>query len=162
MELIPILSTIILIATISTFILAIGAYILYKVRERKRHDSTEQYSKEVDAEVISPAYPPEEIPNVKKQNVETKTEIFEEAKEDLKNEKIENDLETSKVEKEIIHEPLYEDEYFEPEIPKKRDEETTIKHWRSRATKNSRFLKYTSEGYVIAKGDRNSGVKKWR
>ena len=35
MELIPVLSTIILIATISTFLLAIGAYILYKVREGK-------------------------------------------------------------------------------------------------------------------------------
>lgn len=35
MELIPILSFIILVATISTFILAIGAYVLYKVRERK-------------------------------------------------------------------------------------------------------------------------------
>jgi hypothetical protein len=35
MELIPILSTIILVATISTFILAVGAYILYKIRESK-------------------------------------------------------------------------------------------------------------------------------
>jgi len=31
MELIPILSTIILAATASTFILAVGAYILYKI-----------------------------------------------------------------------------------------------------------------------------------
>lgn len=35
MELIPILSTIILVATIATFILAVAAYILYKVRERR-------------------------------------------------------------------------------------------------------------------------------
>lgn len=35
MELIPILSFIILVSTISTFILAIGAYVLYKLRERK-------------------------------------------------------------------------------------------------------------------------------
>lgn len=35
MELVPILSTIILVATIATFILAIAAYILYKARERK-------------------------------------------------------------------------------------------------------------------------------
>jgi len=35
MELIPILSTIILVATISTFILAVGAYILFKIREGK-------------------------------------------------------------------------------------------------------------------------------
>ena len=35
MEIIPILSTIILVATIATFILAIAAYVLYKVRERR-------------------------------------------------------------------------------------------------------------------------------
>ena len=35
MELIAILSTIILVATISTFILSIGAYILYKIRSRR-------------------------------------------------------------------------------------------------------------------------------
>ncbi|MCF8261980.1 MAG: hypothetical protein K9J12_14475 [Melioribacteraceae bacterium] len=35
MELIPILSLIILVATISTFVLAVGAYILFKVRERR-------------------------------------------------------------------------------------------------------------------------------
>ncbi len=41
MELIPILSTIILVATISTFILAVGAYILYKIREGKVRVSPE-------------------------------------------------------------------------------------------------------------------------
>lgn len=35
MELITILSTIILIATISTFILSVGAYILFKIRSRR-------------------------------------------------------------------------------------------------------------------------------
>ncbi len=35
MEIIPILSTIILVATIATFILAVAAYILYKIRERR-------------------------------------------------------------------------------------------------------------------------------
>ena len=39
MELIPVLSTIILVATISTFLLAIGAYILYKIREEQRSAS---------------------------------------------------------------------------------------------------------------------------
>jgi hypothetical protein len=35
MELIPILSTIILVATISTFILAVGAYIVFRVQENR-------------------------------------------------------------------------------------------------------------------------------
>lgn len=34
MEIVPILSTIILVATIATFILAIAAYILFKIRQR--------------------------------------------------------------------------------------------------------------------------------
>jgi hypothetical protein len=42
MELVPILSTIILVGTIATFILAVFAYILYKVRERKSRERSEQ------------------------------------------------------------------------------------------------------------------------
>jgi len=54
MELIPILSLIILVATVSTFILAVGAYVLYKVRERKGKESATQPSS-IPAELISPA-----------------------------------------------------------------------------------------------------------
>lgn len=54
MELIPILSLIILVATISTFILAVGAYILYKIRERKGKETTAQPAT-IPAELISPA-----------------------------------------------------------------------------------------------------------
>jgi heme/copper-type cytochrome/quinol oxidase subunit 2 len=49
MELVPILSTIILVGTIATFILAVAAYILYKVRERRAHEDsagTPQYVRE--------------------------------------------------------------------------------------------------------------------
>lgn len=38
MELVPILSTIILVGTIATFILAVAAYVLYKIRERRAHE----------------------------------------------------------------------------------------------------------------------------
>lgn len=54
MELIPILSAIILIATISTFILAVGAYILYKVREKRGNIEKQQGYHQVEAELISP------------------------------------------------------------------------------------------------------------
>jgi len=55
MELIPILSTIILVATISTFILAIGAYILFKVQE-KRADQFLKRGQEIEkAELLEPA-----------------------------------------------------------------------------------------------------------
>lgn len=55
MELIPILSLIILVATISTFILAVGAYILYKVRERKGVTAAAPQPSALPAEYITPA-----------------------------------------------------------------------------------------------------------
>ncbi|MEW6508140.1 MAG: hypothetical protein AB1432_10390 [Bacteroidota bacterium] len=55
MELIPILSLIILVATISTFILAVGAYILYKVRERKGVLAQAPQPAAIPAELIAPA-----------------------------------------------------------------------------------------------------------
>ncbi len=38
MELVPILSTIILVGTIATFILAVAAYVLYKIREQRAQE----------------------------------------------------------------------------------------------------------------------------
>ncbi len=55
MELIPILSLIVLVATISTFILAVGAYILYKIRERKGVSEKAAQPAAVPAELVAPA-----------------------------------------------------------------------------------------------------------
>jgi FlaG/FlaF family flagellin (archaellin) len=55
MELIPILSTIILVATICTFILAIGAYILYKVREGKPQYAYQTKPASVQGELVVPS-----------------------------------------------------------------------------------------------------------
>ncbi len=55
MELIPILSTIILVATICTFILAIGAYILYKIREGKPQYAYQTKPSTVKAELVVPS-----------------------------------------------------------------------------------------------------------
>ncbi|MCK9279814.1 MAG: hypothetical protein M0P71_04275 [Melioribacteraceae bacterium] len=54
MELIPILSLIILVATISTFILAVGAYILYKVRERRGLTADAPQPAVIQGELITP------------------------------------------------------------------------------------------------------------
>ena len=48
MELVPILSTIILVGTIATFILAVFAYILYKVRERRTREAAGQQRQYVE------------------------------------------------------------------------------------------------------------------
>ena len=55
MELIPILSAIILVATISTFILAIGAYIVFKVQEKRADKLVQREEKLEMAEALKPA-----------------------------------------------------------------------------------------------------------
>ncbi len=55
MELIPILSLIILVATISTFMLSVGAYILYKIRERKGMTTSAPQPSALPAELVAPA-----------------------------------------------------------------------------------------------------------
>ncbi len=55
MELIPILATIILVATISTFFLSIGAYVLFKVRESKGYAAKmEAPAQTIQAELVTP------------------------------------------------------------------------------------------------------------
>jgi hypothetical protein len=54
MELIPILSLIILVATVSTFMLAVGAYILYKIRERKGKVAQAPQPAALPAELVTP------------------------------------------------------------------------------------------------------------
>jgi len=57
MELVPILSTIILVGTIATFILAVAAYILYKIRERRsgREVAAEERRREEPHALVEPA-----------------------------------------------------------------------------------------------------------
>lgn len=55
MELIPILSLIILVATITTFILSIGAYAMYKVRERKGEGKSAETPSTIEAELLTPS-----------------------------------------------------------------------------------------------------------
>jgi hypothetical protein len=62
MELIPVLSTIILVATISTFLLAIGAYILYKIRESKGQQAIAPIPSTVRAELYTPAEISAQVP----------------------------------------------------------------------------------------------------
>ena len=54
MELIPILATIILMATISTFFLAVGAYVMYKIREKRGVVQQVQEPTTIQAELITP------------------------------------------------------------------------------------------------------------
>ncbi len=54
MELIPVFSLIVLVATISTFILAVGAYIMFRVRESRYRPGPTRSAPTFDADVFAP------------------------------------------------------------------------------------------------------------
>ena len=54
MELIPVFSLIVLVATIGTFILAVGAYIMFRVRESRRTPEQKRTATSYEADVFAP------------------------------------------------------------------------------------------------------------
>ena len=54
MELIPVFSLIVLVATIGTFILAVGAYIMFRVRESRGRPRQQRASTSYEADVFAP------------------------------------------------------------------------------------------------------------
>ncbi|HVO75507.1 MAG TPA: hypothetical protein VMT35_15870 [Ignavibacteriaceae bacterium] len=132
MELIPILSTIILAATAATFILAIGAYILYKIRERRVKSNIIQPPPKYEAELVAPAKNEnEEIPD----DLKVQPDDLKRIKRNL------DSLKDSAGKKEQM------DVSLEPKEAKK------IK---------SKFLKYTSEGFISPKDDKKKETTRWR
>lgn len=161
MELIPILSTIILVATISTFILAIGAYILYKVREARGQQAVAPAPKEVQAELITPATAPVQQERI--QTIQAPAErttyierqpIFVQQRQPMASRYNPEPQRYSGQEK--VNEPVYARQRgFTPNYAPLSAEE--------KKKTEERFLKYTEEGYVAPKDDKNSsGALKWR
>jgi len=134
MELIPILSTIILVATISTFILAVGAYILYKVQETRADQYARQEVVREQAELLEPAdYGGRKLiieePEQKQPFVQHHYHPVEKAVKERKANRTHQEKERIKIKRQ----PL------EP-----------------------RFLKFTSEGYVETQKDQDAGVVSWQ
>ncbi len=169
MELIPILSMIILVATISTFLLAIGAYILYKVRERKGQEEVARQQSEIEAELVTPAEPGESAA-ARTGRTAPQTE-FAESKPAPK---------ISAQQRMFVQQgsALPSQSGFTP-MPKPYTaykQQAPVSSAGSKAVEgsgtgkkapkeknaDSRFLKYTSEGYIPAKEDKDAGALKWR
>lgn len=147
MELIPILSTIILVATISTFVLSIGAYILYKIRERKSEKTKRTIPAPLQAELVVPS---DVIP--------TKTSA--------------NEIKASQYQSPFtVQSPAAhvkkEKQKAEPVEPKRFSVED-IKNVPpppkqfARRSRDTKFFKYTSEGYIPTSEDKMAGVTKWK
>lgn len=150
MELIPILSTIILVATICTFILAIGAYILYKIREGKPQYSYQTKPQSIKAEVVVPS----EINLTKEQT------ISEQGKSVITESGITREEYTRQ------HKPAQSKYTPEPRgykaVEIKPQKQKLRAKYSEQVSDENKFLKYTSDGYISTQDDRSSGEVKWR
>lgn len=145
MELIPILATIILVATICTFILAIGAYILYKIRERKGEAVVAKKPDVVEGELLTP------LEQIKYEKETDKVKIAKRIEEVYARNNREEETKTTVVQK------------GQPgPLPRRKIQEVKNKEKKQlRLNKEEKFLKYTMEGYVPPIEDETSKIK-WR
>jgi hypothetical protein len=151
MELIPILSAIILVATICTFLLAIGAYILYKVRESKGQQTFAPVPSTIRAELVTPVeiqqpeqkiapqpiyVEPQSVPLYQQRPVYAQQPIQQRAP----------------IGPQYASQPKqYADAGY-----------SDVKCYPQLKT-DSKFLRYTSEGYVTpSKEEKTSGALKWK
>lgn len=147
MELIPILSTIILVATISTFILSIGAYVLYKIRERRTTAVPVVPPRTMQAELVIPAdvVPHRLTAEQTKQPQYQSPFTVQKPSEGL----------TGGRQRSIAPEAkqFSVDETVKYKVPRQNN---------LRKTTENKFLKYTTEGYVPTEEDKEIGAFKWR
>ncbi len=155
MELIPILATIILMATISTFFLAVGAYVLYKIRERKGVTVEQIAPQTIKAELVTPEILAEQAPAiVEKRQRAPAPRAFERPNPPA----YRPSMEPIFVQKKVLQPAA-------AEAPAK--QETVARPGpapapAAAASGEGKFLKYTSEGYVSPKEEKKQGAVKWR
>ncbi len=155
MELIPILSTIILVATISTFLLAIGAYILYKIRERKGQQAKAPQPSTVKAEIITPA----EVPVQQEQPKTTPQPIFVNAEAEIQRQPI-FVQQTAPVKQTAVRWHETQPRQF---VTAQQQRGFSGARYTGTAEKGTdKFYKYSSEGYINPKEDKKAGALKWR
>lgn len=152
MELIPILSTIILVATISTFILAIGAYILYKIRESRGEQYVAAGPSEIRAELITPAAAPVPVREVERAPAQVV---------------VQQPVAGSGPQPQP--QPIFIQQQYQPEVKPLHSrvgvptpQFNAAGYTTAQSPRDSKFMKYTSEGYVSAKEDVNAGALKWK
>ena len=147
MELIPILSTIILVATISTFILAVGAYILYKIRERKTQQIPGTVYKEFESEYVEP----------KIKSYENKVYV----EDVIRRQKLdtESGKKFVKTESRTSKGTLIGNETIKPFLNTKK---TGTNGSNEVIIPDTKFTKYTLDEYVDVVEDENVGEVKWR
>ena len=156
MELIPILSTIILVATISTFLLAIGAYLLYKIREGRGQQMAAPIPSTIKAELMTPAEAP--------------FQLIQQPEQRMVPQPIYMEPQPVPVYKQgsVFVQPQQQQQrpvgpQYAPQ-PRQFSEAgySEIKNY-SESKSENKFLKYTGDGYVAPdKKEKSSGALKWK
>lgn len=158
MELIPILATIILMATISTFFLAIGAYVLYKIRERKGVRVEKLQPQTIKAELVTPELLAEQAPAMAEQQMRAPAaRPFERPNPPS----YRPSLEPIFVQKKVSQ-PTPERVQAEAPAPVRQEAPKAGPGPAPSQSGERKFMKYTTEGYVSAKEDKKQGAVKWR
>jgi hypothetical protein len=124
--------------------LAIGAYILYKVRERKYQQSAGVQPSKYQAEVIMPAEP--QVSHISP----VPQQVYAEHRVGQKPEEFQRAPQPSPAAFTPPPKEYSPESVKTSEIPKRK------------LTDEKKFLKYTSEGYISPKEDRSSGAVKWK
>jgi len=155
MELIPILATIILVSTMSTFILAIGAYILYKVRERRGRRVEIPQPDKIQAELLTPEAQDRRL--TQDAGLPAGQIVFEQPM-------VQEHPEPIFVQhRSTIPQPVQT--RFTPSqqfVAQKQEQQQQQQKTGSRTTEQ-KFMKITSEGYVPVKDNKkDAGALKWR
>ncbi|MBI2418014.1 MAG: hypothetical protein HYV28_08960 [Ignavibacteriales bacterium] len=160
MELIPILATIILMATISTFFLAIGAYVLYKIREKRGVKSVKAAPATIQAELITPEVLAEQAKQTIEQVAKSPIRAFERPNPPAYRPAPEPIFMPKRVTQPIAAPAQQQQQRFvasQQEMPKAGPSQVQGQ------AADQKFLKVTSEGYVTPKEEKKQGGQvKWR
>ena len=159
MELIPILATIVLVATISTFILAIGAYLLYKIREGRGQQVEVIQPSTIQAELITPESIYEQA--AAQEPMRAPGQIV---PEQPRAPQYRPSAEPVFVQQRANTPQPMQQRYTPPPQPYNPPKQEKVRGAQGPAvqTTEQKFMKYTSEGYVPAKENKNGGALKWR
>ncbi len=153
MELIPILSLIMLVATIATFILAIGAYILYKIRERNNRIESDSQKDTVQAELVTPT---QIIPDAEGVNRAYTGDLL------YTKDSQKRPLYTETRKSGPRMRPTYVAPIF-TKFDSKVSRQSSSAQVKERTSTREKFLRYTQDGYVEPTKDENKeSTLKWR
>lgn len=158
MELIPILATIILMATISTFFLAIGAYVLYKIREKRGVKQAAIVPATIQAELITPEVLAEQVKQTVEQVQRAPVRAFERPNPPAYRPAPEPIFMPKRVTQPVAA-PAQQQRFVAQQQQAPQAGPAQVQGQAA----DQKFLKVTSEGYVAPKEEKKQGGQvKWR